>query len=68
MELAFNTIHEAAKYVREMSVEATEQIGNLEVWKHDSGAIFIGSAEALIEAEERNDEWRLVGLVREVLY
>jgi len=62
----FNTMREAIKYVREMSVEATEEIGNHEVWQYDSGDIEI--VEPGTDLSDTGDSARLVGLVREVLY
>lgn len=70
--LNFKNINEAVGYVRELSVAATEAMGNDEVWKYEpTGEILVGAtANAIVEAEGAEDaaNYRMIGLVREVLY
>jgi hypothetical protein len=67
----FTNINEARTYVREMSIEATEQIGDQEVWEHEPtrAVAVVSSAEDLLGANpgDSADEWRLLGTVAEVL-
>ena len=64
----FTNIHEAAKFVREMSEEATARIGDNEVWRQPDGSVVI-----LEPGEGNNNEWLdegavLIGTVAEKLY
>lgn len=61
----FDSIRSARLYVREMDEEATEAIGDNEVWQFDSGDIVIVEPGTQVSDE---DDAKLVGLVKEVLY
>ena len=61
----FNSLREAKKYVREMSVEDTEEIGNCSVVEYSNGAI-----EILTDREDRSDmsdDCKDLGTVTQVL-
>jgi len=69
--LTFDTMHEAARYIREMSEAATAKIGGDEVWQHDAVVVLVGAtAEAIAEDEgaESANNWRLLGTVAQVFY
>lgn len=66
MTMNFDTMRQAIKAVREMSEEATAEIGDCEVWQYDSGDIEI--VEPGTDLSDTGDNAKLVGLVREVLY
>jgi hypothetical protein len=64
----FTNIHEAAKFVRELSEEETARIGDHEVWRQPDGSVVI-----LEPGEGNNNEWLdegavLIGTVAEKLY
>lgn len=61
----FDSLRNAIKYVREMDEETTAEMGDNEVWQFDNGEIVI--VEPGIQASE-DDDAKLVGLVKEVLY
>lgn len=62
----FDSIQEATKYVREMSVEATEEIGNASVMQYLDG----GDIEIVAVGEECSDPSAVtyLGTVAQVLY
>lgn len=61
----FDSLRSARGYVREMDEEATEAIGDNEVWQFGNGEIVI--VEPGTQASN-DDNAKLVGLVKEVLY
>lgn len=63
-QMNFQTMREARGYVREMSVEDTEAIGEFEVWQFDNGEVLV--VEPGTQARDKDDA-RLVGTVTQVL-
>lgn len=63
-QLDFSDIWAARTYIREMSVEDTEAIGDYEVWRFDSGAILVIEPGAQVGDV---DDAKLIGTVTETL-
>jgi hypothetical protein len=69
--MSFKNIRQARMYVWEMSEEATAEIGDQEVWEYEpTREVFVGTtANQIVEDDaDAADNYRLIGLVREVLY
>lgn len=65
MMMNFDGLRNARSYVREMDEEATAEIGDNEVWQFDNGEIVIVEPGTQVSEE---DDAKLIGLVKEVLY